>query len=140
VHWNLWTARSRRVGCSSMGARVIGLRHFEQVSFMNRSKDIVDVPRLILFERRVRPCHTSFPATPTPGMLHLGDNNGLVRGVIALALSRSNARALSPVASSTTEVSAATAEQQHQHNDNQDQFHGKSPLTAMALFATHRIL
>jgi hypothetical protein len=33
-----------------------------------------------------------------------------------------------------TPVSAAT-EQEHQYNDNQEQFHGISPLMAMALFA-----
>jgi hypothetical protein len=40
------------------------------------------------------------------------------------------------VTSTATPVSAAT-EQQHQHNDNQEQFHGTSPLMAMALFAAH---
>ena len=45
AHWNLWTARSRRVGCGSMAASVISLRHFAQVSFMKRSKDIVGVPQ-----------------------------------------------------------------------------------------------
>ena len=28
AHWHLWTARSRRVGCGSMAASVIGLWHF----------------------------------------------------------------------------------------------------------------
>ena len=46
AHWNLWTARSRRVGCGSMAASVIGLRHFVQVSFMKRSKDIVGISQL----------------------------------------------------------------------------------------------
>jgi hypothetical protein len=39
--------------------------------------------------------------------------------------------------STPTPVSAAT-EQEHQHNDNQDHFHEKSPLTAMALFASYQ--
>src|SRR5712664_1678413 len=39
-----------------------------------------------------------------------------------------------PMTSTATPVSAAT-EQQHDHNDNQNQFHGNSPLMAMALFA-----
>jgi hypothetical protein len=34
--------------------------------------------------------------------------------------------------STATPVSAAT-EQEHYHNDNQDQFHGNSPLMAMAI-------
>jgi hypothetical protein len=33
-----------------------------------------------------------------------------------------------------TPISAAT-EQEHEYNDNQEQFHGISPLMAMALFA-----
>jgi hypothetical protein len=36
--------------------------------------------------------------------------------------------------STATPISAA-AEQEHEHNDNQEQFHGISPLMAMALFA-----
>jgi hypothetical protein len=40
----------------------------------------------------------------------------------------------SPMTSTATPISAAT-EQQHYQNDNQDQFHGISPLTAMAFFA-----
>jgi hypothetical protein len=39
--------------------------------------------------------------------------------------------------STATPISAAT-EQEHYQNDNQDQFHGISPLTAMALFAAYR--
>jgi len=35
------------------------------------------------------------------------------------------------VTPTATPVSAAT-EQEHQHNDNQEQFHGTSPLMAMA--------
>jgi hypothetical protein len=42
-----------------------------------------------------------------------------------------------PMASTATPVSAAT-EQEHYHNDNQDQFHGNSPLMAMALFAAYQ--
>ncbi len=41
AHSNLWTERSRRVGCCSMRASFIGLRHLGQVSFMNRSIDMV---------------------------------------------------------------------------------------------------
>jgi hypothetical protein len=41
------------------------------------------------------------------------------------------------MASTATPVSAAT-EQEHYHNDNQDQFHGNSPLMAMALFAAYQ--
>jgi hypothetical protein len=41
------------------------------------------------------------------------------------------------MASTATPVSAAT-EQEHDHNDNQDQFHGNSPLMAMALFAAYQ--
>src|ERR1700691_2118283 len=40
AHSNLWTVRSRRVGCCSVRASFIGLRHLGQVSFMNRSKDM----------------------------------------------------------------------------------------------------
>jgi hypothetical protein len=40
------------------------------------------------------------------------------------------------VTSTATPVSAAT-EQEHYYNDNQEQFHGTSPLMAMALFAAH---
>jgi len=36
--------------------------------------------------------------------------------------------------STATPISAAT-EQEHEYNDNQEQFHGISPLMAMALFA-----
>jgi hypothetical protein len=36
-----------------------------------------------------------------------------------------------PMTSTATPVSAAT-EQKHDHNDNQNQFHGNSPLMAMA--------
>jgi hypothetical protein len=39
--------------------------------------------------------------------------------------------------STATPVSAAT-EQEHYHNNNQDQFHGNSPLKAMALFAAYQ--
>jgi hypothetical protein len=39
--------------------------------------------------------------------------------------------------STATPVSAAT-EQEHYHNDNEDQFHGNSPLMAMALFAAYQ--
>jgi hypothetical protein len=39
AHSNLWTVRSRRIGCRSMRASFIGLRHLGQVSFINRSKD-----------------------------------------------------------------------------------------------------
>jgi hypothetical protein len=42
-----------------------------------------------------------------------------------------------PMTSTATPVSAAT-EQEHYHNDNQDQFHGNSPLMAMALFAAYQ--
>jgi hypothetical protein len=42
-----------------------------------------------------------------------------------------------PMTSTATPVSAAT-EQQHDHNDNQNQFHGNSPLMAMALFAAYQ--
>jgi hypothetical protein len=42
-----------------------------------------------------------------------------------------------PMTSPATPVSAAT-EQEHYHNDDQDQFHGNSPLMAMALFAAHQ--
>jgi hypothetical protein len=41
------------------------------------------------------------------------------------------------VTATASPVSAAT-EQQHHHNDNQDQFHGASPLMAVALFAANR--
>ena len=34
---------------------------------------------------------------------------------------------------------SATAEEQYEDYDNQDHFHGKPPLTVMALFAAHRI-
>ena len=34
---------------------------------------------------------------------------------------------------------SATAEEQHEDDDNQNHFHGKPPLTVMALFAAHRI-
>ena len=40
AHSNLWTVRSRRVGCCSVRASFIGLRHRGQISFMNRSKDM----------------------------------------------------------------------------------------------------
>jgi hypothetical protein len=39
--------------------------------------------------------------------------------------------------STATPISAAT-EQEHYQNDNQDQFHGISPLMAMALFAAYQ--
>jgi hypothetical protein len=39
--------------------------------------------------------------------------------------------------STATPVSAA-AKQQHQNNYNKDQFHGNSPLMAMALFAVYQ--
>jgi hypothetical protein len=42
-----------------------------------------------------------------------------------------------PMAATATPVSAAT-EQEHYHNDNQDQFHGNSPLMAMAFFAAYQ--
>ena len=41
VHSNLWSERSRRVGCCSIRASFIGLRHFGQVSFAKRSRDMV---------------------------------------------------------------------------------------------------
>jgi hypothetical protein len=41
------------------------------------------------------------------------------------------------MASTATPVSAAT-EQEHYQNDNQDHVHEKSPLTAMALFASYQ--
>jgi hypothetical protein len=41
-HSNLWTKRSQRVRCCSTTARFIGLRHLGQVSFLNRSKDMVE--------------------------------------------------------------------------------------------------
>jgi hypothetical protein len=40
AHSNLCIERSRRVGCRSMRASFIGLRHLGQVSFINRSKDM----------------------------------------------------------------------------------------------------
>jgi len=43
----------------------------------------------------------------------------------------------SPMTSTATPVSAAT-EQEHEHNDNEDQFHGNSPLMAMAIFAAYQ--
>jgi hypothetical protein len=39
--------------------------------------------------------------------------------------------------STPTPVSAAT-EQEHYQNDDQDHFHGNSPLTAIALFASYQ--
>jgi hypothetical protein len=41
AHSNLCTARRRLVGCGAMAASFIGLRHLGQVSFINRSKDMV---------------------------------------------------------------------------------------------------
>jgi hypothetical protein len=41
VHSNLWSDRSRRVGCCSIRASFIGLRHLGQVSFAKRSKDMM---------------------------------------------------------------------------------------------------
>jgi hypothetical protein len=43
----------------------------------------------------------------------------------------------SPMTSTATPISTAT-EQEHYQNDNQDQFHGISPLMAMALFAAYQ--
>src|SRR5580704_805988 len=40
AHSNLCIERSWRVGCRSMRASFIGLRHLGQVSFINRSKDM----------------------------------------------------------------------------------------------------
>jgi hypothetical protein len=40
------------------------------------------------------------------------------------------------MASTATPISAAT-EQKHYQNDNEEQFHGISPLMAMALFAAY---
>jgi hypothetical protein len=34
---------------------------------------------------------------------------------------------------------SATAEEQHEDDDNQNHFHGKPPLTVLALLAAHRI-
>jgi hypothetical protein len=39
--------------------------------------------------------------------------------------------------STATPISAA-AEHEHYQNDNQDQFHGMSPLTAMAFFDAYQ--
>ena len=41
THSNLWTARSRRVGCRVTPANSVGLRHFGQVSSITRSKDML---------------------------------------------------------------------------------------------------
>ena len=41
VQANLWSERSRRVECRSIRTSFIGLRQFWQVSFMNRSIDML---------------------------------------------------------------------------------------------------
>jgi hypothetical protein len=41
------------------------------------------------------------------------------------------------VTATATPIAAAT-EQHHHQNDNQDQFHGSSPVTVVALFAANR--
>src|ERR1700678_1571262 len=41
-HSNLWTARLRRVGWGSITAGISGWRHFGQVSFIKRSRDMMN--------------------------------------------------------------------------------------------------
>jgi hypothetical protein len=57
-----------------------------------------------------------------------------MRGTRSIDAAESN---FSPMTSPAPPVSAAT-EHEHQHNNNQDQFHGNSPLMAMALFAAYQ--
>jgi hypothetical protein len=54
-----------------------------------------------------------------------------------MMLQRARTSRSSPTTSTAAPVSAAT-EQEHEHNDDEDQFHGNSPLMAMALFAVHQ--
>jgi hypothetical protein len=55
AHSNLCTVRRRLVGCGAMVASFIGLRHFGQVSFINRSKDMVALLGDRFLARYVRP-------------------------------------------------------------------------------------
>ena len=41
AHSKFWSARSRLDGCGSIGACMIGLRHFGQVSLKNKFRDMV---------------------------------------------------------------------------------------------------
>jgi hypothetical protein len=43
AHSKLWTVSSARVGCGLITPRFRGLRHFEQTSFIKRSKDRVSL-------------------------------------------------------------------------------------------------
>jgi hypothetical protein len=76
---------------------------------------------------------------PRPKRRGDGQGQDLHTYATATTLAANESTDPSPMTPTTAPVSAA-AEQQNEHDDNENQFHGKTPLMVLALFAPHGIV